>query len=119
MKKIVHVYLLVIVLALLTYPGNAQVTFPENGVVDPRHGHYAFTNATIVKDASNTISNATMVIRDGKIVSIGAGLKVPAGAVEVDCRGRYIYPSLIDIYADYGTQTPSLGAGGQFTPGQQ
>ena len=37
----------------------AQVTFPENGVADPRHGHYAFTNATIVKDATTTLTNAT------------------------------------------------------------
>ena len=119
MKKTVHVYLLVMVLACLSVSVNAQVTFPENGVTDPRSGHYAFTNATIVKDASTTLSNATMVIRDGKIVSVGTGLKVPAGAVEIDCKGRFIYPSLIDIYADYGTAVPTTQALGQFTPGQQ
>lgn len=81
----------------------AQPTFPENGTADPRHGFYAFTNATIVKDAATSIPNATMVIKDGRIVSVGAGLTVPAGAVEVDCKGKYIYPSFIDIYTDYGT----------------
>ena len=40
----------------------SQVTFPENGVADPRHGHHAFTNARIVKDANTTLSNATLVI---------------------------------------------------------
>ena len=39
---------------------SAQATFPENGVADPRHGHYAFTNATIVKDATTTLNNATL-----------------------------------------------------------
>src|SRR5262245_54912569 len=78
----------------------AQTTFPENGVADTRHGHYAFTNATIVKDAATTITNATLVIKDGKIVAVGSNIKVPAGAVEVDCKGKYIYPSFIDIYAD-------------------
>jgi imidazolonepropionase-like amidohydrolase len=87
---------------LLAHVGLAQPTFPENGVADPRHGHYAFTNATIVKDAGTTLTNATMVIKDGKIVSVGTGVKVPAGAVEVDCKGKFIYPSFIDIYADYG-----------------
>lgn len=96
----------------------AQVTFPENGIADPRHGHYAFTNANIVKDASTTLMNATLVIKDGKIVAVGTNLKVPAGAVEVDCKGKYIYPSFIDIYADYGT--PALQrVGSGFTPGQQ
>lgn len=90
----------------------AQVTFPENGVADPRHGHYAFTNATIVKDATTTLSNATLVIRDGRITAVGAGLKVPAGAVEVDCKGKFIYPSFIDIYTDYGTPQRPQAAGG-------
>lgn len=97
----------------------AQSTFPENGVADPRHGHYAFTNATIVKDAVTTLTNATLVIKDGKIEAAGSNIKVPSGAVEVDCKGKYIYPSFIDIYADYGTPsiTPRTGSG--FTPGQQ
>jgi imidazolonepropionase-like amidohydrolase len=100
----------------------AQVTFPENGVADPRHGHYAFTNATIVKDANTTLTNATLVIKDGRITAVGTGLKVPAGAVEVDCKGRYIYPSFIDIYADYGIPTPQragAAAGGGFNFAQQ
>jgi len=93
----------------------AQETFPENGVADPRHGHYAFINATIVKDASTTLTNATLVIKDGKIVAVGSNLKTPAGAVEVDCKGKYIYPSFIDLYADYGTAVPQrTGGGGGF-----
>ena len=97
----------------------AQVTFPENGVADPRHGHYAFTNATIVKDATTTITNATLVIRDGRITAVGSGLKVPAGAVEVDCKGKYIYPSFIDIFTDYGTPQRQQVAGGGFNFNQQ
>src|SRR5947207_2465083 len=93
----------------------AQPTFPENGTADPRHGYYAFTNATIVKDATTTLSNATLVIKDGRIISVGAALPVPAGAVEVDCKGKYIYPSFIDIYTDYGTpQRQQTGGGGGF-----
>lgn len=105
-------------LFLVAIISNAQVTFPENGIADPRHGHYAFTNSTIVKDATTTLTNATLIIKDGKIVAVGSNLKVPAGAVEVDCKGKYIYPSFIDIYADYGT--PALQrVGGGFIPGQQ
>ena len=93
----------------------AQPTFPENGVADPRHGYYAFTNATIVKDAGTTLTNATLVVKDGKITAVGTGLPVPAGAVEVDCKGKYIYPSFIDIYTDYGTpQRQQQQGGGAF-----
>jgi imidazolonepropionase-like amidohydrolase len=90
----------------------AQPTFPENGVADPRNGHYAFTNATIVKDATTTFTNATMVIKDGRIVATGTGLAVPPGAVEINCKGKFIYPSFIDIYTDYGTPQRPGGAGG-------
>ena len=92
----------------------AQSTFPENGVADPRHCYYAFTNATIVKDATTTLTNATLVIKDGRITAVGSGLKVPAGAVEIDCKGKYIYPSFIDIYTDYGTPQRTQQAGGGF-----
>ncbi|MCX8020722.1 MAG: amidohydrolase family protein [Chitinophagaceae bacterium] len=96
-----------------------QPTFPENGVADPRQGFYAFTHATVVKDISTTIQDATLIIKDGRIVTVGAGLPVPPGAVEVDCKGKYIYPSFIDIYADYGITQPqrALPTGSGF--GQQ
>jgi imidazolonepropionase-like amidohydrolase len=91
----------------------AQETFPVNGVADKRERCYAFTNATIVKDAQSTISNATLVIRDGKIVAVGTGVAVPKDAVVIDCKDKYIYPSFIDIYTDYGiTQPQRQGAGG-------
>ena len=116
MRKSLCIYRLIFVLTLFPVATGlmAQATFPENGVVDPRHGTYAFTNATIVKDVATTINNATMVIKDGRIISVGTSVKVPAGAVEVDCKGKFIYPSFIDIYADYGTTlpTPQQGQGG-------
>jgi imidazolonepropionase-like amidohydrolase len=85
---------------------HAQETFPVNGVADARHGYYAFTDATIIKDAGTTLKNGTLIIKDGKITAIGANLSVPKGAVEIKCTGKFIYPSFIDIYADYGTVTP-------------
>lgn len=96
----------------LSIPAFTQPTFPENGTADPRHGHYAFTHATIVKDGSITLKDATLVIKDGRITAVGTGLAVPAGAVEVDCRGKFIYPSFIDIYSDYGTPSRQQGGGG-------
>lgn len=81
----------------------AQETFPVNGVADKREGCYAFTNATIVKESGTSLSNATLVIRDGKIVAIGAtGVAIPKDAVVIDCKDKFIYPSFIDIYTDYG-----------------
>lgn len=85
--------------ALIT---SAQSTFPVNGVVDPREKCYAFTNATLVKDGQTTVAGATLLIRDGLIVSAGTGVTIPKDAVVIDCSGKYIYPSFIDIFSDYG-----------------
>src|SRR5206468_2582465 len=70
-----------------------------------------------------TLSNATLVIREGKIVSAGNNVPVPKDAVVVNCSGKYIYPSLIDVYTDYGIATPTRpqgtgGFGGFFAPQQ-
>ena len=99
----------------------AQVTFPVNGVADPRTNCYAFTNATIVKDGQTTLNNATLVIRDGRITGVGVNAPIPKDAVVINCSGKYIYPSLIDIYTDYGIpqpQRPTPAAGGFFAPQQ-
>ncbi|HEY4149222.1 MAG TPA: amidohydrolase family protein [Chitinophagaceae bacterium] len=104
----------------------AQETFPVNGVAEPKTGSYVFTNATIVKDGQTTIANATLVVRDGKIIAIGTGVAVPKDAVVIDCSGKYIYPSFIDIYSDYGIAPPQRAQGGfnfggpqQFTSNQK
>ncbi|MCW3117137.1 MAG: amidohydrolase, partial [Chitinophagaceae bacterium] len=49
-----------------------------------------------------------------------AGLAVPADAVSIDCSGKYIYPSFIDIYSDYGIAIPERRpvGGGFFGPQQ-
>jgi len=91
----------------------SQETFPVNGVADKRDGIYAFTNATIVKDAQNTITNATLIIRDGKIIAIGtSGIIIPKAAIVVDCKDKFIYPSFVDIYSDYGITQPQRNAAG-------
>jgi imidazolonepropionase-like amidohydrolase len=83
-----------------------QETATVNGVADIRSKSYAFTNATIVKDAQTTLSNATLVIKNGKIISVAVGGASPADAVVIDCAGKFIYPSFIDMYSDYGLAVP-------------
>jgi imidazolonepropionase-like amidohydrolase len=87
--------------------GRTQQTFPVNGTVDERSGCYAFTNATVIKDAQTTLQNATLVIKQGKIV--GLNISIPKNAVVIDCKGKFIYPSFIDLYSDYGLAPQTAG----------
>jgi len=95
-----------ILIVCIVFAGFSQTTFPVNGIAEPKGECYAFTNATIVKDGLTTLNNAVLVIRKGKIVSAGTNVTLPADAVIIDCKGKYIYPSFIDIYSDYGIQAP-------------
>jgi imidazolonepropionase-like amidohydrolase len=97
---------------------NAQATFPANDVANPKNGYYAFTNATIVKDAQTTLQNATLTIKQGKIESVGSSVSIPKDAVVIDCKGKYIYPSFIDVFSDYGISVPQRAAGGGFFSAQ-
>ncbi|MFY0253634.1 amidohydrolase family protein [Chitinophaga sp. 30R24] len=101
-------WLLLALLAASPY-AYAQETFPVNGIADPREGCFAFTHATIVKDAQTTLSNAILVIRDGKIVDAGPLAAIPKDAVVVDCKGKYIYPSFVDIFSNYGLAEAKRG----------
>jgi len=99
-------YLLSLVFFFGIYSAFGQETYPLNGVADPREGIFAFTHANIAKDGINFTQNATLIIRDGKITNIGIGILIPKDAVVVDCQGKYIYPSFIDIYTNYGMPVP-------------
>ncbi|WP_443945647.1 amidohydrolase family protein [Pedobacter sp. AW1-32] len=89
-----------------------QNTFPVNGSFDTRPGMYAFTNATIVVNASQTLTNATLLIKGQTIQNVGAGIAVPKGYVVVDLKGKFIYPSMVDAFTSYGiTEAPAQQRG--------
>jgi len=79
-------------------------TFPRNGVYDERPGVFAFTHATLFTDYKTQLNDATLLISNGKVVAAGpaASVKIPAGAVVQDMRGKYIYPGLVDLVSSYG-----------------
>ncbi len=82
-------------------PTFAQLTAPVNGVADNRQKSFAFTNAMIVKEASSKAETGTLLIKDGKITGVGK-VNIPTDAIVIDVKGKYIYPSFIDLHSDYG-----------------
>lgn len=80
----------------------AQETFNVNGTHNKIHNYYAFTNAIVHVDYETKIENGTLLIKDGKIISVGEKIEIPASAVVYNLKKKHIYPSLIDLYSDYG-----------------
>lgn len=87
----------------------AKFAAPKTGVAinvsapaDKPSGTVAFTNARIVTmadDAGGIIERGTVLVRDNRIVAVGANVAVPAGAQTVDVAGKTIIPGLIDAHA--------------------
>ena len=90
----------------------AQQTFPVNGAYDVRQGQYAFTNATIIVNANQTIKNGTLLIKGQLIQAAGTGISIPKGYVVIDLQGKFIYPSLIDPFSSYGVPEVGQNTGG-------
>jgi imidazolonepropionase-like amidohydrolase len=83
-----------------------QTTFPSNGPRNTQQELVALTQATIWIDYQTVIENATLLIKEGRIIESGINIKIPAEARQINCKGRYIYPGFIDLYSNYGIQQP-------------
>ena len=85
----------------------AQENIPKNDGVKTISSNYtAVTNAKIHVSPTQVIENGTLVIKDGKIVSVGSNVSIPKNAVVTDLSGKSIYPSFIDIYSTFGVKKP-------------
>mgnify|MGYP001572180511 FL=1 len=62
----------------------------------------AITNVRIVPVVGAEVPKGTIVVKDGLIAEIGAGVAVPAGAEIVDAAGLRAYPGMIDSYSSLG-----------------
>ncbi len=64
---------------------------------------YAITGGTVATAVGDTvIANGTVIVRDGRIIAVGAGLPVPAGATVIDATGKYVTPGLITAMSTLG-----------------
>ncbi|MEY2705593.1 MAG: hypothetical protein RL407_1655 [Bacteroidota bacterium] len=110
-------------IALLPSVGMAQI---DGEFVKPRTGKFLLKNATVVTVTKGTLSNASVLLENGKIIGVGASLP-SEGAEVIDCSGLFIYPGMIDggtrlglvevssvpetvDYSDVGNVTPNMQA---------
>lgn len=76
-------------------------TYPTNGAPEYDQTVYAFKNARIHMP-KGLLENGVMLVQGGKIIEVGTGVSIPKGAVVRDLWGQHVYPSFIELYANYG-----------------
>jgi imidazolonepropionase-like amidohydrolase len=79
---------------LLLVPAAAAAQLPVRAT-------YAFTNVNVVPmDSDRVLADQTVVVQAGRITAVGpaASVRVPAGAVRIEGRGRYLLPGLAEMH---------------------
>src|SRR2546423_9372597 len=72
----------------------------------------AITGGTGYPVSGPKLGNATVLIRDGKIVAVGAGVAAPSDARRIDAQGKWVTPGLIDGASQLGLVEIGAVAGG-------
>ncbi|XOV66756.1 MAG: amidohydrolase family protein [Fluviicola sp.] len=82
---------------------SAQIR-PENGLATSEASSYALRNATVYVSPEEVIQRATLLIKDGRIVEVSNNplLRIPKDAVEIDCKGKVILASFIELNSTIG-----------------
>ncbi len=78
----------------------------------------AIRGGTVLPVSGAPIPNGVVVLRGGKIVAVGAGVAIPAGAEIVEARGKYVMPGVIDAASNIGIEASDQNeASDPITPG--
>ncbi|MFZ4620340.1 MAG: amidohydrolase family protein [Bacteroidota bacterium] len=104
------VMLLLLCCAFLSAQSLQPSTQPAEGIRKNTPAVHALKNLTIIQSPGKRIQNGTIIIRNGVIQSVGAGIAIPADAREWDCTGMTAYAGMIDLYSDYGQPKQKPGA---------
>jgi imidazolonepropionase-like amidohydrolase len=63
---------------------------------------YAIKGGKVFTLARPAIENGTVLIRDGKIAAVGAGIAIPADSQVIDASGLEVYPGMFDPITQIG-----------------
>lgn len=99
-----HVVGALLSLLLLVAPSTPAAEPGDGGVV-------AITGGTVHTMAGPALEEATVVLRDGRIETVGTDAEVPPGARVVDAAGLHVYPGFFDPLTRLGlTEIGSVSA---------
>lgn len=110
MKKLLLLFPTLLCALLVT----SQEYFPKNdGVRHTNNNYTAFTNAIIFVTPTQKIEGGTLLIQNGVVVQAGKNITIPQNSVTINLEGKYIYPSFVDPYSDFGIEKPKRSNGGR------
>jgi len=89
---------------------------PAPGFTPESRGEHALTGILAHVRPGVTLTNATLLIRDGRIASVGVGINVPASARTWNLPGAHVYAGFIDPYLTLGSAAGAVTTQGSDFP---
>jgi imidazolonepropionase-like amidohydrolase len=68
-------------------------------------------DASVLDGEGREYKNADLLIRDGKIAALGGSVATPPGAIEIDGRGKFVTPGIIDAHSHLGVSASPTFSG--------
>ncbi len=78
----------------------------------PKSPPIAIVGADVYTVTRGVLRNATVLVKDGKIVAVGQDVAIPAGATKIDAAGKFVTPGFITLNAT-NVGLRMAGGGGQ------
>jgi len=94
MKSAIQTFMILFFVAFLMAP----LTFSAGELEDT----VALKGATVHTAEGPVISDAIILVKEGKIAAVGTDVDIPQGAKVIDCAGKEIIPGLIDEHSHIG-----------------
>ena len=69
------------------------------GLCQAPAGNLIIRNGTILTVTRGTHTDTDILVENGKIKAIGKDLKAPAGIKEIDARGQFVMPGIVDAHS--------------------
>src|SRR5580693_5205378 len=78
-------------------------------------GTVAITGGRVVPIIGEPVDGGTVLVTDGRITAVGAGLAVPAGTAVIDAAGSWVLPGFIEAHGHVGVHEEAQGWAGEDT----
>lgn len=114
-----HVFFAVIFLIIATANAAAdQTSTPQEALRSNPPQVYAITGAKIASHPDAAAVPGIIVVRRGRIEAVGANVRIPTDAREIDLTGRTIYAGFIDACSEQTISTERLNGSAHYWNGQ-
>lgn len=97
------------VLFLVAGPPAAPAQLSTRAVADAGPRDWAIVGGMVHVGDGIVLDSATVVLRDGLVVSVEAGGDAPAGVGRIDAAGKHVYPGFITALSDLGLGAVAAG----------